>query len=304
MGLVIFLLLNLMSPYARSGRVIYRYTLRPFSPPGDGNPPGSRGSAPGIPDTPVKPTAPSRAEKPKSDESSKGSKTLETTKPNDEGPRITKKQNKLEDSGETKMIEGLKKTGSRTSLQDAIEEIHKRVALDEIQKRVARRGGTEKRAPEGPSSPPSPQGPAAPPSSRGPLPGTPGSATRTGSSRETGTAAGAGTGTGTGSGGSPWGASLLESKLNNYYSLIWAKIKEGWTLPEDLPRGRANLEAIIVIVIEKGGKIQKAWFEKKSGNALYDQMAMRAIRKAEPFPSFPKELSDDSLEIGIRFYPE
>jgi len=57
-------------------------------------------------------------------------------------------------------------------------------------------------------------------------------------------------------------------------------------------------------VIDKGGKLQKSWFEKKSGNALYDQMAMRAIRKAEPFPPIPKELGEDSLEIGIRFYPE
>jgi colicin import membrane protein len=86
--------------------------------------------------------------------------------------------------------------------------------------------------------------------------------------------------------------------------LIWAKIKEGWTLPENLPKEKADLEAIIIVVIEKGGKIQKSWFEKKSGNALYDQMAMRAIKKAEPLPPIPKELSEDSLEIGIRFYPE
>jgi TonB family protein len=97
---------------------------------------------------------------------------------------------------------------------------------------------------------------------------------------------------------------LLESKLNDYYSLIWAKIKEGWTLPENLPKEKIELEAIIVVIIEKGGKVQKSWFEKKSGSALYDQMAMRAIKKAEPFPPIPKELSDDSLEIGFRFYPE
>jgi TonB family protein len=96
----------------------------------------------------------------------------------------------------------------------------------------------------------------------------------------------------------------MESKLNNYYSLIWAKIKEGWTLPEDLPKGGVDLEAIIVLVIDKGGRLQKSWFEKKSGNTLYDQMAMRAIRRAEPFPPFPKELGDDPLEIGIRFYPD
>jgi TonB family protein len=61
------------------------------------------------------------------------------------------------------------------------------------------------------------------------------------------------------------------------------------------------LETIIIIIIERDGKIQKWWFEKKSGSALYDQSAMRAIKKAEPLPSLPKELNKDILEFGILF---
>ena len=95
-----------------------------------------------------------------------------------------------------------------------------------------------------------------------------------------------------------------ESKLNEYYSLVWAKIKESWTLPENLLKETVDLEATIVIIIERDGKIRRMWFEKKSNNALYDQMAMRAIMKAEPLPPIPKELSDSSLEIGINFFPE
>ena len=64
------------------------------------------------------------------------------------------------------------------------------------------------------------------------------------------------------------------------------------------------LETIIIIVIERDGKIQKSWFEKRSGNTLYDQSAMRAIKKAGPLPPIPKEFSDNIFEIGIRFYPE
>ncbi len=33
-------------------------------------------------------------------------------------------------------------------------------------------------------------------------------------------------------------------------------------------------------------------------------MAMRAIKKAEPFPPIPKELGEEAFEIGIRFHPE
>ena len=127
----------------------------------------------------------------------------------------------------------------------------------------------------------------------------------------TGSGSGVGTGSGPGGlstgglpGGSPGGGSVLEAKLNDYYSLIWAKIKKEWTLPENLPKGKIDLEAIIVVIIEKDGKVQKSWFEKRSGNGLYDQMAMRAIKKAEPFPPIPKEFSDDTFEFGIRFHPD
>lgn len=103
---------------------------------------------------------------------------------------------------------------------------------------------------------------------------------------------------------SPKTSPSMESKLNEYYSMIWAKIKEAWTIPENLLKGIVDLETVIVIIIERDGKIQKSWFEKKSGNGLYDQMAMRAIKKAEPLPPIPKEFNEKTLEIGIRFFPD
>ena len=311
--LILFIILNLMPAFNRGGPKAYRVTLHPFSPPGDGNPPGgSSPNHPGVPGTPESPSTPLKADKSKFSEGPKQSETRETKKLDQkkteraerkEVPLSVKKEKKYEQSREDRLFEGLKKAekkekkveeerGSGKSLQDAIEDIHKKVALDELQKKVARRSGTEKEAAEGPSSSTS-QGSGSS-SSR--------SSTLIGSG--TGTGTGSGSGTGLGSGGSPWGSSLLESRLNDYYSMIWAKIKEGWTLPENLPKEKTDLEAVIVVIIEKGGKVQKSWFEKRSGNSLYDQMAMRAIRKAEPLPPIPKELGDDTLEIGIRFHPE
>ncbi len=96
----------------------------------------------------------------------------------------------------------------------------------------------------------------------------------------------------------------LESKLNEYYGRVWLKIKESWTIPENLIKEIVDLESIIVLIIGRDGKVQKWWFEKKSGNNLYDQSVARAIKKADPLPPIPKELGEKSLEIGIRFYPE
>jgi len=312
--LIVLLILNTMSAFSRGSHSVYRITLRPFSPPGDGNPPGASG--PGLPGAPGASSAPAIAEKPKPDEASKKSNTIESAKierkkierveKGEVSPSAKKQQPK-----EDKFVEGLKKSdkkvekgegekGSGKSLQDAIEEIHKKVALEEIQKRVARRGGEEKRVAGGPSSSQAPIFS----SSKGLSAGGPGSGSGTGTGSGRGTGTGTGAGTGSGSGGSPWGSSGLESKLNDYYSLIWAKIKEAWTLPENLPKEKTDLEAVIVVVIEREGKVQKSWFEKRSGNALYDQMAMRAIKKAEPFPPIPKEFSDNTFEIGIRFHPD
>jgi TonB family protein len=77
-----------------------------------------------------------------------------------------------------------------------------------------------------------------------------------------------------------------------------------WTIPENLLKEMAALETVVVITINRDGKIKEMWVEKRSGNALYDQMAIRAIKKAEPLPPIPKELGENTLEIGIRFLPD
>ena len=108
-----------------------------------------------------------------------------------------------------------------------------------------------------------------------------------------------------GPGGSASGSpSLLDIKLGDYYNEIWAKIKKGWTIPENLSVKKEDWETIIILVIDRDGKLQKSWFEKRSGNNLYDQSTVRAIKKADPFPPLPKEWSEKTLEIGIRFHPE
>jgi TonB family protein len=291
-ALVLILILSARSStITKVGPSVYRVTLRPFSPPGNGIQQGS--SARGLPGPPGGLSAPTIAEKPKPDENLKRTGVVETTKPHQR--KAEKKGEKVE-RGE-KLEKG---KGTRKDLREALEDIRRKVALEDIQKRVARRESSERLTKERQSSISSSQEPIVSSSKGSAVIGS-------------GTGMGSGTGTGPGSGGfsagglpggSPGGSSVLEAKLNDYYSLIWAKIKKEWTLPENLPKGKIDFEAIIVVIIEKDGKVKKSWFEKKSGNALYDQMAMRAIKKAEPFPPIPKEFSDETFEIGIRFHPD
>ena len=312
-----------LKPAIHQGQRVYHVTLRPYSPPGPGTPQGAPGlGTPGTPGPHEGLPPPPAAEKLKPEEGPKENKIVESIKPPQKKLEKSEKREVREAATKQKPDERLtgdemvvgkkplkkgeiveKEKGSRISLQEAIEDIHKKVALDEIQKRVARRGGLEKGTREGQE--------VARPAQR-PIGPSTGSSPPSGSGSGTGPGSGTGTGPGSGgfqTGGSPWGSSsqgssLWDSKLDQYYSLIWAKIKEEWTLPENLPKGKTDLETIIVVIIEREGKIQKSWFEKRSGNTLYDQMAMRAIKKAEPLPPIPKEFSDNTFEIGIRFHPD
>ncbi|RPJ01292.1 MAG: hypothetical protein EHM36_13615, partial [Deltaproteobacteria bacterium] len=101
--LVTFLLSNLMSPYTRSGHAVYRVALRPFSPPGDGNPPGGAGSGPPKgPETPGPPSVPPVSEPPKadkgSDEGQKKDQPKIKTVEREEDSRSAKKKKKYEES--------------------------------------------------------------------------------------------------------------------------------------------------------------------------------------------------------------
>ncbi len=195
-----------------------------------------------------------------------------------ETPKPVEKMKPVEKPKKNDIVEKIKKKERKEEplhhLQESLEEIRKKAALEEIQKKVAKR---EIPSPTlSPLPPPPIPQPSLPSSTPPPSPTS----------------------------SPPLSPSLLEAKLNEYYSLLWAKIKESWTIPESLLKERLDLETIIVVIIDQNGKILKTWFEKKSGNALYDQMAMRAIKKSEPFPPFPKEWKESTLEVGIRFYPE
>ncbi len=303
MGLIVSLSFSISPVVSRGVPNVFRVNIRPFSTPGGGISQGSPKA--GLPGPSEEISTFPAGEKPKPVGNSKRNEVVEGLKPRSKKPEKNIEKPKKEEKPEKERI-------SSKSLQEALDEIRKKVALDDIQKRVTRREKAERLPVEGKSTG-RPIGEGQP--SSDPLKIQSGSSSRTGSGPggEAGKGSGSGSGTGTGTGGasiggvpwgSPYGSSIGSSKWDDYYGMIWAKIKNEWTLPENLPQGKIDLETTIVFVIDRGGKVQKSWFEKRSGNALYDQMAMRAIKKAEPFPPIPRELSDNTLEIGIRFYPD
>jgi TonB family protein len=289
--LIILLTVGLKPTMTKMKPSFYRVTIRPYAPQGDGSPlgrapaerPGPATSTPAPPPiqkTVVEKIKPAEKTKPVEktipSENPKGRKTVE-------GLKLPQKKSEKKVAMAEKEELSEKQKESLKNLHEELENIRKKAALEEIKKKIGRREALEQEWAKEASAGSQPQGAIA------------GSGTGTGSA-------------GSPTGGSPWGSSsggsALESRLSDYYDSIWEKIKKEWTLPENLPKGKTTLETTIVIVIDREGKIQKSWFERKSGNSLFDQRAMRAIKKAEPLPPIPKEFSDTTLEMGFRFHPD
>ncbi|WP_367360221.1 cell envelope integrity protein TolA [Syntrophus sp. (in: bacteria)] len=96
-------------------------------------------------------------------------------------------------------------------------------------------------------------------------------------------------------------AAEVNARMYAYYRAVWARIKKHWTMsPGLLPK--QNIVAVIHVRVLRNGSVEGINFEKRSGNAYFDESALRAVRKASPFPPLPAGGSEDYVEIGIRFH--
>jgi TonB family protein len=86
-----------------------------------------------------------------------------------------------------------------------------------------------------------------------------------------------------------------------YYAQIWEQLRGNWILPTFLLKQASNLEAIIIIKIDRDGHMINCRFEKKSGDALFDHSVEEALKKADPLPPLPKDYSWPNHEVGVRF---
>jgi colicin import membrane protein len=91
-------------------------------------------------------------------------------------------------------------------------------------------------------------------------------------------------------------------EIRLYKAEIYARVWKYWVFPEQL-LDKTSLTSIVVVRIAQDGRVLNAEYEHKSGHALFDQSAIRAVQKANPFPPLPQTLRPGPLEIGIRFKP-
>jgi TonB family protein len=94
-------------------------------------------------------------------------------------------------------------------------------------------------------------------------------------------------------------AKVIEARRNVYFDSIAAHIQANWSLLKNQMEDVGVLTTDIGLRIRRDGTITKIVIEKPSGNALFDEYAVRAVKRSTPLPPFPSVLKEDRLDITI-----
>lgn len=118
-----------------------------------------------------------------------------------------------------------------------------------------------------------------------------------------GVAEGAGKGAGgAGSGTGEGGGRVASSLLGFYGDRVKQTISRNWVFSEAIKA--QGLETRVMVVINREGSILDLRVEKSSGNSIFDESAVRAVRKSAPLPPLPQVITYPKVEISLRFSPE
>ena len=85
-----------------------------------------------------------------------------------------------------------------------------------------------------------------------------------------------------------------------YYASVFNALQPHWKLPA-YKTWDPDLSATIIIHISKNGEIRRKYFENKSGDRLFDQFVLKALKDGAPLPPIPAALNTDELELGLKF---
>ena len=101
----------------------------------------------------------------------------------------------------------------------------------------------------------------------------------------------------------PVGGAQTGIALQIYTVEVETLIKENWAYPAALldPAKRKDLEALVVMKVSRDGSILDSRFEKRSGNAGFDESVQKAIERSNPLPPFPEGYLKRYEDIEINF---
>jgi colicin import membrane protein len=105
-----------------------------------------------------------------------------------------------------------------------------------------------------------------------------------------------------GLGGAGGGGRLIDPALARYLVVVRDRIETAWTIP--FISGQKNLETKATIKVRKDGRVVDINLDKRSGNRVFDESVVRALRMIDPLPPLPSSTAEDPLEIELTLRPE
>jgi TonB family protein len=81
---------------------------------------------------------------------------------------------------------------------------------------------------------------------------------------------------------------------------VYELIRAAWILPMSQEEAR-KLQATALLIVNRDGHVTRFQLLKTSGNALFDESLLRAIKQAEPLPPLPEDYQGGTLEVELRF---
>ena len=102
---------------------------------------------------------------------------------------------------------------------------------------------------------------------------------------------------GAGQGGREAGALALQI----YAGQVQVAIQRHWSIPSDLERTKAVVQLGLKVAAD--GQVLDVWIDEKSSVAMFDESAMRAVKKASPLPA-PPQTKNGVFIFYSRFTPQ
>jgi TonB family protein len=83
-----------------------------------------------------------------------------------------------------------------------------------------------------------------------------------------------------------------------YLKAIVDRLDKEWHPPQEF---ETDTLCQVSFVIKRGGEVVDARISKKSGDSIYDQLALRAVLYANPLPPLPAGFPDNTLKVHMKF---
>ncbi len=99
--------------------------------------------------------------------------------------------------------------------------------------------------------------------------------------------------------GDPNGTSAT-AEGERYYGMLDAQVRRHFDVSQTIPeQERIRLKAHVALFLSKTGGILKVALARSSGNALFDNAVLAAVKKAAPFSPPPDHLRDALQKTGV-----